>query len=96
MDDGLAVRHCDAISAYVSRLAQVKASYPKQIGGDVMLPDLLTLAPIAPAYPQGDVRWGMIVDGTIYASTRSHKAAATKSFPTSGSEIRQPKRSKTK
>jgi general L-amino acid transport system substrate-binding protein len=66
MDDGLAVRHCDGISAYRSKLAQVRAAYPKQLGEDVLLPELLNLAPVAPAYRQGDAQWGMVVDWTVH------------------------------
>lgn len=78
MDDGLAVRHCDAISAYVSRLAAVRASYPKQIGNDVILPDLLTLSPVAPAYRQDDPQWGMIIDWTIYALIQAEASGVTR------------------
>jgi general L-amino acid transport system substrate-binding protein len=78
MDDGLAVRHCDAISAYVSRLAAVKAAYPKQIGDDVILPDRLTLSPIAPAYRLGDAQWGMIVDWTVYALIQAEASGVTR------------------
>ena len=78
MDDGLAVRHCDAISAYVSRLAQVKATYPKQLGDDRILPEQLTLSPIAPAYRQGDPQWGMIVDWTIYALIQAEASGVTR------------------
>ncbi|HUN38888.1 MAG TPA: transporter substrate-binding domain-containing protein [Acetobacteraceae bacterium] len=77
MDDGLAVRHCDAVSAYVSRLAQVKAAYPKQVGGDTILPGLLTLSPVAPAYRQGDRQWGMIVDWTVYALIQAEASEVT-------------------
>jgi general L-amino acid transport system substrate-binding protein len=77
MDDGLAVRHCDAISAYVSRLAQTKGAYPKQLGGDRILPDLLTLSPAAPAYRQGDPQWGMIVDWTVYALIQAEASGVT-------------------
>lgn len=78
MEDGLAVRHCDAIGAYVSRLAQERASYPKQMGNDVILPELLTLAPAAPAYRQGDPQWGMIVDWTIYALIQAEASGVTR------------------
>ena len=77
MDDGLAVRHCDAITALVSRLAAVKVAYPKQIGGDRILPDILTLSPVAPAYRQGDAQWGMIVDWTIYALIQAEASGVT-------------------
>jgi general L-amino acid transport system substrate-binding protein len=78
MDDGLAVRHCDAISAYVSKLAPVKVAYPKQVGDDVILPDLLTLAPAAPAYRRDDAQWGMIVDWTVYALIQAEMSGVTR------------------
>lgn len=77
MDDGLAVRHCDAVSAYVSRLAQTRAAYPKQLADDRILPVMLTLAPIAPAYRQGDAQWGMIVDWTINALLQAEASGVT-------------------
>jgi len=77
MDDGLAVRHCDAISAYVSRLALVKTIYPKQLGQDRIMPDLLTLSPVAAAYRRGDPQWGMIVDWTFYALIQAEASGIT-------------------
>ncbi len=77
MDDGLAVRHCDAVSAYASRLAQLKYTYPKQLGRDHILPELLTLAPVAPAYRNGDPQWAMIVDWTIYALIQAEASGVT-------------------
>jgi general L-amino acid transport system substrate-binding protein len=78
MDDALAVRHCDAISAYLSRLAEERTSYPKQIGNDMILPYVLTLAPAAPAYRQGDAQWGMIIDWTIYALIQAEASGVTR------------------
>jgi general L-amino acid transport system substrate-binding protein len=77
MDDGMAVRHCDAISADVSRLAQVRAAYPKQLSRDRIMPELLTLAPVVPAYRQGDPQWGMIVDWTIHALIQAEASGVT-------------------
>jgi len=77
MDDGLAVRHCDAVSAYLSRLAQLKLAYPKQLGHDKILPDLLTLSPVAPAYRRGDAQWAMIVDWTIYSLIQAEASGVT-------------------
>ena len=77
MDDGMAVRHCDAVSAYVSKLAQLRAAYPKQLSGAVILPSLLTLSPAAPAYRQGDPQWGMIVDWTIHALVQAEASGVT-------------------
>ncbi len=77
MEDGLAVGHCDAISADLSRLAQERATYPKQMGDDIVLPDLLTLHPAAPAYRQGDAQWASIVDWTIYALIQAEASGVT-------------------
>ena len=77
MDDGFVGRHCDAISAYISRLAQVKVAYPKQVGQDTILPDLLTLSPVAPAYRRDDPQWGMIVDWTIHSLIQAEASGVT-------------------
>jgi general L-amino acid transport system substrate-binding protein len=77
MEDGLAVGHCDAISADLSRLAQARANFPKQIGNDIVLPDLLTLHPAAPAYRQGDAQWASIVDWTIYVLIQAEASGVT-------------------
>jgi general L-amino acid transport system substrate-binding protein len=76
MDDALSVRHCDAVSAYVSRLARLRAAYP-QLAHDVILDDWLTLAPVAPAYRQDDRQWGMIVDWTINALVQAEESGVT-------------------
>jgi general L-amino acid transport system substrate-binding protein len=77
MDDGMAVRHCDAVSAYLTRLAQLKSEYPKQLGRDRLLPDLLTLAPVVPAYRRDDPQWSMIVDMTIHALVQAEVNGVT-------------------
>ena len=78
MDDGLAVRHCDAVSAYRSRLAQLQRAYPKQLGKDHVLPDLLTLSPVAPAYRRDDPQWQMIVDWTIHSLIQAEVSGVTR------------------
>ncbi len=79
MDDALAVRHCDVVSAYVTRLAQLKGAYPKQVGNDRILPQLLTLAPIAPAYRNDDPQWAMIVDWTVHVLVQAEASGVTRS-----------------
>ena len=78
MDDGLAVRHCDAVSAYVSRLAQLKLTYPKQLSRDRVLPGLMTLSPITPAYRQGDGQWARIVDWTVHSLVQAEASGVTR------------------
>jgi general L-amino acid transport system substrate-binding protein len=77
MDDGLAVRHCDAVSAYVSRLAATRSEYPKQLSQDRILPHMLTLDPVAVAYRPDDPQWQRIVDWTIYALIQAEASGVT-------------------
>jgi general L-amino acid transport system substrate-binding protein len=78
MEDGLAVGHCDAISADLSKLAQARANFPRQLGDDIVLPDLLTLQPVAPAYRQGDAQWAALVDWTIYVLIQAEASGVTR------------------
>jgi general L-amino acid transport system substrate-binding protein len=78
MDDGLAVRHCDAVSAYLTRLAELQRNYPKQLSHDRILPDLLRLAPVAPAYRRDDPQWSMIVDFTVHALVQAEESGITR------------------
>jgi len=77
MDDGMAVRHCDAVSAYLSRLALLQLTYPQQLKQDRVLPELLTLSPVAPAYRRDDPNWSMIVDWTVYALMQAEASGVT-------------------
>ncbi len=78
MDDAVATRRCDAVSAYVTRLAALRGTYAAQLSKDTLLPDLLTLSPVAPAYRQGDTQWAMIVDWTIYALIQAEASGVTR------------------
>jgi general L-amino acid transport system substrate-binding protein len=78
MEDSVAVRRCDGVSAYLSRLGQIRATYPNVLAHDKVLPELLTLAPVAPAYRQGDAQWGMIVDWTVHALVAAEAAGVTR------------------
>jgi len=78
MDDAVATRRCDAVSAYVSHLAALRRTYAAQLSNDTLLPDMLTLSPVAPAYRQGDTQWAMIVDWTIYALLQAEASGVTR------------------
>ena len=78
MEDSVVVRRCDGVSAYLSRLGQIRATYPNVLAQDKVLPELLTLAPVSPAYRQGDVQWGMIVDWTVHALVTAEAAGVTR------------------
>lgn len=77
MEDAIAVRHCDGVSAYLSRIAQIRETYSKELAKDKILPDVLTLSPVAPAYRQDDPQWGMIVDWTIHALVQAEASGIT-------------------
>lgn len=78
MEDGLSDRHCDAISAYVSRLALERASDPKALGHDRILDDWMTIAPVATATRDGDRQWSMIVDATVSALIEAEASGVTR------------------
>jgi general L-amino acid transport system substrate-binding protein len=66
MDDAMATHWCDAVGAYVSRLVPLRRHYA-QLAEARILPELLTLSPITPAYRQDDPQWGLLVDWTVHA-----------------------------
>ena len=67
MDVALLRDHCAAIISSVSRLANTRASFHAEVKDFVVLPDRLSLEPMAPAFPQGDAQWAAVVDATINA-----------------------------
>ncbi len=77
MDDGLLAGHCQAISADLSKLAATRAGFhhPEKFQ---LLSDTLTLQPVAPAYRQGDPRWGAIVDWTVHSLVLAESLGLTK------------------
>lgn len=77
MDDALSVRRCDAVSAYLSRLANLRNSYAA-LAQDTLLPDVLTLVPAAAAYRGDDRQWAMIVDWTVYALEQAEVSGITR------------------
>jgi general L-amino acid transport system substrate-binding protein len=77
MEAALVVGHCDAIAADLSKLAQARAGFHKQSDDFVLLPERLTLEPIAPAYRQGDAQWAGIVDWTVYALLQAEANGVT-------------------
>jgi general L-amino acid transport system substrate-binding protein len=45
---------------------------------DRILPELLTLSPVAPAYRRDDAQWAMIVDWTVYSLIQAEASGVTK------------------
>ena len=78
MEDGLGVRHCDGIAAFVTHLALERAGNPRQLGGDRILDDWLQIDPLAPATRQGDPRWDALVAWTVHALVQAEQSGVTR------------------
>ena len=59
--------HCAAIISSVSRLANTRASFHAEVKDFVVLPDRLSVEPMAPAVADGDPQWAAVVDATMNA-----------------------------
>jgi general L-amino acid transport system substrate-binding protein len=77
MDAGLVVGRCDAVTADLSKLAQVRAEFHGMVKDFAILPEMLTLAPVTPAYRQGDAQWGAIIDWTVHALVQAEASGVT-------------------
>ena len=59
--------HCAAIISSVSRLANTRASFHAEVKDFVVLPDRLSVEPMAPATAESDPQWAAVVDATMNA-----------------------------
>ena len=64
MDAAIMDRHCQVVSAYLSKLAEARATFHDH-KDYVFLPDLLSVAPVGVASDARDLRLAGIVDATI-------------------------------
>jgi general L-amino acid transport system substrate-binding protein len=87
MDAAIMDRHCQVTSAYVSKLAEARASFHNH-QDYLLLPDLLTLAPVTVAVNARDLRLDGIVDMTLSALLQAEflgvTAAGASHAPQSG------------
>ena len=67
MNVALLRNHCDAIVSSVSRLADTRSGFHGVVDDFVVLPDGLSIEPMAPALPDGDPQWAAVVDATMNA-----------------------------
>ena len=77
MDAALVVGRCESVSADLSQLAEKRANFHGKANDFVMLPETLTLDPVAPAYRQGDAEWGAIIDWTVHALVQAEASGVT-------------------
>jgi len=77
MDDAMATHWCDAVGAYVTRLAPLRRQY-RELVKTRILPELLTLSPVVPAYRRDDAQWGLLIDWTIHALVQAEASGVTR------------------
>jgi general L-amino acid transport system substrate-binding protein len=77
MDDGMATHWCDAVGAYVTRLAPLRGQY-RELARTRILPELLTLSPVVPAYRRDDAQLGLLTDWTIHALVQAEASGVTR------------------
>jgi general L-amino acid transport system substrate-binding protein len=77
MDAALVIDYCAAVTADLSQLADKRAAFHGRGRDYVILPETLTLDPVAPVYREGDPQWAAIVDWTVYALIQAEAKGIT-------------------
>lgn len=67
MQASLTAGRCDAVIDSVSRLAVARAGFSRKAEDFIILPDRLSVEPMAPAMSEGDPQWAALVGATIDA-----------------------------
>ena len=67
MEAALVTGNCAAMTGDVSALADARAQFHARAADFVILPQRITLDPVAPAWPRDDPQFGRIVDWTVSA-----------------------------
>ncbi len=57
MEAALVDGHCDAITGDISWMANVRAAFHAQVSRFTVLPETISIDPLAPAYRTGDAQW---------------------------------------
>jgi general L-amino acid transport system substrate-binding protein len=69
---------CDAFTTDSSQLAGVRAGAAAKPDDYVILPEIISKEPLAPAYRVGDNEWAKVVNWTIYALFQAEESGITK------------------
>jgi len=77
MEAALVSGHCAAMTGDISQLANARAAFHGRVNNFKILPETITLDPLAPAYAQGDPRWGDIVNWVISALIQAEASGVT-------------------
>ncbi len=68
---------CDAITSDASQLAAIRANDTPDPADHVILPEIISKEPLAPAVRHGDDKWFDIVKWTIYATMEAEEKGVT-------------------
>lgn len=78
MEDALVAGHCAAMTGDVSQLANSRAAMHGGVNAVPILPELISLDPLAPAFRNDDPQWAAIVDWTLYATIQAEASGITR------------------
>ena len=78
MEAALIAGHCAVMTGNVSQLANARAAFHARINDFVILPEIITFDPLAPAFRRGDPQWEAIVNWTIYATIQAEASGITR------------------
>jgi general L-amino acid transport system substrate-binding protein len=77
MEAALIAGHCAAVTGDISQLANARAAFHGRINDFVILPEIITFDPVAPAFHRDDPQWEAIVNWTIYATIQAEASGVT-------------------
>jgi len=78
MDAALIAGRCAAMTGDVSQLANSRVNMHARVSAFVILPELISLEPLAPAFRNDDPQWAAIVDWTLYATIQAEASGITR------------------
>ena len=70
--------HCDAITGDISWMANIRAGFGRRRDGFAVLPDTITVDPLAPAFRGGDPQWAALVSWTVWALLQAEEHGVTR------------------
>ncbi len=68
---------CDVLTSDASQLAGIRASVASNPDDHIILPEIISKEPLAPAVRQGDDQWFDIVKWTVYATIQAEELGIT-------------------
>jgi general L-amino acid transport system substrate-binding protein len=78
MEAALIASHCAAVTGDISQLANARAAFHGRINDFVILPEIITFDPVAPAFHGDDPQWEAIVNWAIYATIQAEASGITR------------------